>query len=202
MKITYHALSRYTPRCSLVLAAAIIFFGNSQRVIAQWSTNGTNVYYNGGNVGIGTNSPNLSGVGSALTLNGASDFILEWAVGGVRKGNVYHTGTDMQLFNNANGVLKFGTNNTERMRIDAGGNVGIGTSTPNNPLEVSSGSAQYAPAINILASTHPTSRRAVISFGVNSAGTVGWAFGQDRNANGTRDMYLWDAGNSRDVMYW
>src|SRR5258706_86210 len=170
MKITYGALSRYTPRCSLVLAAAIIFFGNSQRVIAQWSTNGTNVYYNGGNVGIGTNSPNLSGVGSALTLNGASDFILEWAVGGVRKGNVYHTGTDMQLFNNANGALKFGTNNTERMRIDAGGNVGIGTASPTNAkVEIKLGTgpsdaSMYGLALSTSATNFPTKGRIASSF--------------------------------------
>jgi hypothetical protein len=126
---TKYLSSKFVTLGSL-LAAAIMLFGYSQNVSAQWTINGTNI------------------------------------------------------------------NNTNT------GNVGIGTSTPNNPLEVSSGSAQYAPAINILASTHPTSRRAVISFGVNSAGTVGWAFGQDRNANGTRDMYLWDASNSRDVMYW
>src|SRR6266478_7072441 len=81
------------------------------------------------------------------------------------------------------------TNGTNISNTNSG-NVGIGTATPNYTLGVSSGSAQYAvPAINILASTHATSKRATIGFGLTSAGTAGWSFGQDRNGNGTRDMY-------------
>jgi hypothetical protein len=40
------------------------------------------------------------------------------------------------LYNQANGSMLFGTNNTERMRIDSLGRVGIGTSAPSFPLEV------------------------------------------------------------------
>lgn len=81
------------------------------------------------------------------------------------------------------------------------GNVGIGTPTPNFSLEVSN-PAQFFPAVNIMSSTHSTSERATIGFGLNAAVTQGWAFGQDRNANGTRDMYLFDVSNNRDLMYW
>jgi hypothetical protein len=36
------------------------------------------------------------------------------------------------------GAITFGTNNTERLRIGAGGNVGIGTTSPRGTLEISS----------------------------------------------------------------
>ncbi len=45
---------------------------------------------------------------------------------------------ESRLLNQDNGPLILGTNNTERLRIDATGNVGIGTSSPGYPLEVES----------------------------------------------------------------
>jgi hypothetical protein len=81
------------------------------------------------------------------------------------------------------------------------GYVGIGTATPNYSLEVSNPTRVF-PAINVMTSAHPTSERATIGFGLNAAVTQGWVFGQDRAADGTRDMYLFDVSNNRDVMYW
>jgi hypothetical protein len=49
----------------------------------------------------------------------------------------YNSSGDASINNTANGPLLFATNNTERARIDSSGNVGIGTSTINNRLEVS-----------------------------------------------------------------
>jgi hypothetical protein len=47
------------------------------------------------------------------------------------------TATDnAEMWNAANGYLRFGTNNLERMIIDASGNVGIGTSSPSQTLDV------------------------------------------------------------------
>ena len=90
-----------------------------------------------GSVGIGTSSPNKSGVTRAITVNGTADAIYEWAIADVRKATIFHNGTVLSMTNNANGALTLGTNNTERVRVEAGGNVGIGTAAPTDTLSVS-----------------------------------------------------------------
>jgi hypothetical protein len=61
-------------------------------------------------VGIGTTTPNVS---------------LEVA------GNIHVSGGDRTIFNRSNNSLAFGTNNSERMRILAGGAIAVNTTTPN-----------------------------------------------------------------------
>jgi hypothetical protein len=64
-----------------------------------------------------------------IQINGASNAILGLTTGGVDSGYLYHTGTDMLVWNSKAGYVAIGTNNAERMRITSGGNVGIGTTT-------------------------------------------------------------------------
>jgi hypothetical protein len=71
--------------------------------------NGTAPNYFAGNVGIGVTVP-------AEKVEVA--------------GNIHVSGGDRTIFNRSNNALSFGTNNTERMRINNAGNVGIGTSSP------------------------------------------------------------------------
>ena len=52
------------------------------------------------------------------------------------------------LYNRSNTPMIFGTNNVERMRIDSSGNVGIGTNSPNTPLQVNGTIKSYASGVS------------------------------------------------------
>ena len=66
---------------------------------------------------------------------GLSPFI-SFRVGDASRGVIYANNAEMLLYAQANIPMIFGTNDTERMRILSGGNVGIGTTTPGQKLDV------------------------------------------------------------------
>jgi hypothetical protein len=104
-----------------------------------------------GNVGIGTTTPDAalhvagvipiaptgSGVLMGLQsnygivhLNGSTGGILDFSSSGVdRKGRI--------LYDNAGNYMQIQTNGSDKVRIDSSGNVGIGTTTPTEKLDVS-----------------------------------------------------------------
>ena len=103
----------------------------------------------GGNVGIGTTSPNgkMTVVGNTFDIrNGAGGYgtgyalefstnanipRIDWIDNGVYTGNIKSVSGEFIINNSSNNALILNTNNTERMRITSGGNVGIGgTSAP------------------------------------------------------------------------
>jgi hypothetical protein len=106
----------------------------------------------GGNVGIGTSSPSTKGhfySGTSmdqLTVDGtgAIETGINFASGGTTYGQIYFNNVspyDMSVLQQySTGSLIFGTNDTERLRIDSSGNVGIGRT----PDTVYSGSLQLA----------------------------------------------------------
>lgn len=100
-----------------------------------------------GNVGIGTSAPNTT-----LHVNGVATFGGPASQGtinvnnttGALRGAVYTDGTDIFLAGSGGSTgIQFRTASANRMRIDSSGNVGIGTTTPQRPLDISVSGTSY-----------------------------------------------------------
>ena len=128
----------------------------------QWTTTGSDIYYNTGNVGIGTSTPlaplQISKTGALFkgqlvlsdpVYNGDTVNSIVAVTGygkdlasGNNTGRMWYMGSasgadkDIYISNELSGNLFLATNATVAMTIDSSGNVGIGTTSPLRKFEV------------------------------------------------------------------
>jgi hypothetical protein len=103
-----------------------------------WSQNGSNLYYEGGNVGIGLSNPTRTLTVHSGALNNYATFQNNATGSLSNDGFIVGIETDLDGFvwNWEAGPIHFGTSNNFRMIIEAGGDVGIGTTNPTARLQV------------------------------------------------------------------
>jgi len=102
-----------------------------------------------GNVGIGTTAPIAYTNYKTLTIDGSSGAVLRLdRASNDNQFEIAVSGAFTYLKNINSKDLWFGTNNTERMRIKSSGNVGIGTTSPSQKLEVN-GKAKITTSLSV-----------------------------------------------------
>ena len=126
----------------------------------------------GGNVLInGTTVQNSATSRGNLTINGTTS-ILNLSISDTNAGYLFHGGTDLLLVNAKNGGQLFYTNDTERMRITSGGNVGIGTVGSSDARFTVAGSDATSSNYSVVFNNNTTSMFYIRNDGVIFSGTL------------------------------
>jgi hypothetical protein len=158
--------------------------GGHQWLNAASGTAGANVSYTqamtldaNGQLSIGTAAAS-STLGRNITINGAAAGTNTGVIvssAGVERGYVYGSDAQFAVGSIASLPLVLTTNNTERARIDSSGRFGIGTSSPDGPLQVSFADAEtnqfnVGAAVGFLTNTNTTNNNWAQIFWTDSDG--------------------------------
>jgi hypothetical protein len=184
----------------------------SQNSIPKFDSSGTNLINSlllddGTHVGLGTQSPTFefdeqnsdaSAAGSNMfriqtpSVNGATMHFISTSANGRHFG----FGSNFILGNGEFGIYDY-TANANRLLIDAKGNIGIGTSTPQFNFDLQNADATAAGS-NIFRLRTPSANGAVMHFQSTSANGHDWAFGSNFIVgNGEFGVYDYTANASR-----
>jgi hypothetical protein len=141
--------------------------------------NSANLYFDGTNLGVGTSTPDTYAGRSSLSINGTSGGILTFQLNGTQQFRLFvgSGSTTVQALTGTLGFstaaasdMTFATNGSERVRLDAAGNLGLGVTPSAWPGQ----SASYFVAqINKLALYDAAGSYGRMSYNayVNSSGT-------------------------------
>jgi hypothetical protein len=146
---------------------------------AQWQPSGATslpIYYNGGNVGIGTNNPaaKLTVKGGSFELDGTSASVYSYNRAASSYGILNLQGNTIKFFGDNAGV------DVLRMTINNAGNVGIGTSTPMARFTVKGGNFEFdGTTALVYAYNRATSKYGVLNLQGNSINLYGDNAGAD-----------------------
>lgn len=114
---------------------------NLSASLGLWSKSGAQLYYNQGNVGVGTNNPSspleVNGLVTASRYSGATGTTAAVTYG-------FQGDPNTGLFSDVPNELALATQGSERLRVNSTGNVGIGTDMPGYRLMVANPNHQIA----------------------------------------------------------
>jgi hypothetical protein len=194
----YIRLNPTTVAGSYLIAAA-----DGKLYITPESTFAPTMTFSAGNVGIGTSSPartlhvlGQTGIGTVLKLEGASGTTtyLQLSYNGAtnaQSGYIgYDTSANMSLF----------TNDTERMRITSGGNVGIGTTDPTGRLDVRGGDIWFNRGTGNLGNRYLYINKGTSNDGgilLSRDNSMDW---QIVNATSTGDLWIYSYGVGHTIL--
>jgi hypothetical protein len=128
--------------------AGIVRYKHGDDNMQFWTAEGERVRIDSnGNVGIGTGSSTLSaklvvsGPNTILHDNGGATLRFNKTLGTdtafiANRSYNFHDGNGLAIATQDSNPIRFATNNTERMRIDSSGNVGINASDPQGSIHV------------------------------------------------------------------